>query len=261
MADGLTRRTLRGVYQDLLGAYGPQHWWPAEEPFEVMVGAVLTQSTSWRNAELAIDRLKAAAAMTPEALRSLPLSRLASLVRPSGYYNAKARKLQALAVWLGEEYQDDIGRLASAETGSLRRQLLAVHGIGEETADSIILYAANQPVFVIDAYTRRIFDRIFAPLAGPRDSFGERSDRFGGRSASFGERSDSFALPLEGDSYPAYQRLFMDTLPRDTALFNEYHALLVRHGKDVCRKNPRCRRCCLRGSRCRFSDSNQEEEC
>ena len=233
MADGLTRRTLRGVYQDLLGAYGPQHWWPAEEPFEVMVGAVLTQSTSWRNAELAIDRLKAAAAMTPEALRSLPLSRLASLVRPSGYYNAKARKLQALAVWLGEEYQDDIGRLASAETGSLRRQLLAVHGIGEETADSIILYAANQPVFVIDAYTRRILDRL------------------GG----------SLALTPEGDSYHAYQLLFMSNLPQDAALFNEYHALLVRHGKDVCCKNPRCRRCCLRGNHCRFSDGNREDGC
>ncbi len=242
MVGGLTERALLSVYRALLDAYGPQRWWPAEEPFEVMVGAVLTQSTSWRNAELAIDRLKAAAAMTPEALRSLPLSRLASLVRPSGYYNAKARKLQALAVWLGEEYRDDIGRLASAETGSLRRQLLAVHGIGEETADSIILYAAKQPVFVSDAYTRRIFGRILIPLAGRRDSFGERSA--------------SFALAPERDSYPAYQLLFMEGLPRDTALFNEDHALLVRHGKDVCRKDPGCRRCCLRGSRCRFSDSN-----
>ncbi len=242
MAGGLTRRTLEGVYRDLLDDYGPQHWWPAEEPFEVMVGAVLTQSTSWRNAELAIDRLKAAAAMTPEALRNLPLSRLASLVRPSGYYNAKARKLQALAVWLGEEYRDDIARLSQTETSRLRHQLLAVHGIGEETADSIILYAANQPVFVIDAYTRRILGRIFA-----------RGDSF----ARLGNRG---GLPPEGDSYRAYQLLFMDNLPRDTALFNEYHALLVRHGKDVCRNDPRCRRCCLRG-RCRFRDSNQEEKC
>ena len=245
MAGGLTGGTpaqpaLEGVYRDMLAAYGPQHWWPAEEPFEVMVGAVLTQSTSWHNVELTIDRLKAAAVLTPEALRNLPLSRLASLVYSSGYYNAKARKLRALAVWFGEEYRDDIGRLSSTETSLLRRQLLAVHGIGEETADSIILYAANQPVFVIDAYTRRIFGRIFAHPGG---------------------RSDRSVPSPEGDSYPAHQLLFMEGLPRDTALFNEYHALLVRHGKDVCRKDPQCWQCCLRGSHCRFNDNNQEERC
>ncbi len=236
MAGGLTHLTLGGVYRDLLECYGPQHWWPAEEPFEVMVGAVLTQSTSWRNAEMAIDRLKAAGVMTPEALRSLPLARLASLVYSSGYYNAKARKLQALAVWLGEEYRDDIGRLSAVATTILRRQLLAVHGIGDETADSIILYAANQPVFVIDAYTRRIFGRLC-------------------------EQGGGFAMLPEGDSYPAYQLLFMENLPRDAALFNEYHALLVRHGKDVCCKQPRCGQCCLRRVHCRFNDSNQEERC
>lgn len=236
MAGGLTQKALESVYQTLLDAYGPQAWWPAGEPFEVMVGAVLTQSTSWRNAELAINRLKTAGAMTPEALRSLPLSRLASLIHSSGYYNAKARKLQALAVWLGEEYRDDIARLSQTETSRLRGQLLAVHGIGEETADSIILYAANQPVFVIDAYTRRILDRL-------------------------GARSDSFALTPEGDSYHAYQLLFMSNLPQDAALFNEYHALLVRHGKNVCRKDPRCRQCCLRGSRCHFGNRDQEERC
>ncbi len=236
MAGGLTQRTLGGVYRELLDCYGPQHWWPAEGPFEVMVGAVLTQSTSWHNAEMAIDRLKAAEVMTPGALRRLPLVQLASLVYPSGYYNAKARKLQALAVWFGEAYRDDIVRLSSMETATLRRQLLAVHGIGDETADAIILYAASQPVFVIDAYTRRIFDRL-------------------------GERSGSFAPIREGDSYPAYQLLFMENLPRDTALFNEYHALLVRHGKDVCCKQPRCSQCCLRGVRCLFSDGSQEERC
>ncbi len=245
MADGLTGGTptqpvLEGVYRDMLAAYGPQHWWPAEEPFEVMVGAVLTQSTSWHNAELAIDRLKAAAILTPEALRSLPLSRLASLVYSSGYYNAKARKLQALAVWFGEEYRDDIARLSSTETGALRRQLLTIHGIGEETADSIILYAANQPVFVIDAYTRRIFGRIFAHLDG---------------------RSDRSVLSPGSDSYPAYQLLFMEGLPCDATLFNEYHALLVRHGKDICRKDPLCWQCCLRGSHCRFNDNSLEERC
>jgi len=242
MAVGVTRRaqtqrTLRGVYRALLDAYGPQHWWPAEDPFEVMVGAVLTQSTSWRNAASAIDCLKAAGAMTSQALRNLSLSHLASLVYSSGYYNAKARKLQALTVWLGEEYGDDIGRLAATETSLLRRRLLTVHGIGEETADSIILYAVHQPVFVIDAYTRRIVDR----LGGSRDG--------------------SLSLVPKDDSYRAYQLLFMCNLPRDTALFNEYHALLVCHGKGVCLKNPRCWQCCLRDDYCHFSEGSKEDGC
>ena len=225
----MIRETLLGIYQALLDAYGPQHWWPAETEFEVMIGAVLTQSASWRNAELAINRIKAADALSPQALRALTHPDLASLVYSSGYYNAKARKLQALVVWLGETYGDDVGLMTRTETSLLRRQLLAVHGIGEETADSIILYAAKQPVFVIDAYTRRIFNRL--------------------------------AVFPEGDSYHAYQLLFMSSLPRDAALFNEYHALIVRHGKDVCRKKPRCRQCCLRDNPCRFSEDSKEMGC
>ena len=179
-----------------------------------MVGAILTQSAAWRNVEKAIVNLKAAKALSPRALRKLSLSELAVLIRPCIYYNVKARKLKALAEWLGECCRDDLSKLFAIDTDQLHQQLLSVWGIGEETADSIILYAANQPVFVIDAYTRRIIDRL--------------------------------GLTPESNSYAAYQSLFMDNLPTDFRLFNEYHALLVCLGKNVCRKKPLCQQCCLR---------------
>ncbi len=211
------------VFKHLIARYGPQYWWPAGEPFEVMVGAILTQQTTWLNAEKAITNLKRAQALSPEALRRLDLSEVARLIRPSGYYNAKALKLKSLARWLGEYCGDDVGELSAGSTAELRRQLLSIHGVGPETADSILLYAAGKPVFVIDAYTRRIFSRI--------------------------------GLAPNGNSYAAYQALFMDNLTADAGLFNEYHALLVRLGKDVCRKKPHCLKCCL-GSLCRFSRTN-----
>ncbi len=178
-----------------------------------MVGAILTQSAAWVNVEKAIANLKAARALSPAALRQLSLSELAALIRPCGYYHAKALKLKALVNWLGEHYEDNLDRLFAEDMSALRQQLLAIHGIGQETADSIILYAANQPIFVIDAYTRRIMSRI--------------------------------GLAPEGDSYSACQALFTDNLPADAQLFNEYHALLVSLAKEVCRKRPLCRKCCL----------------
>ncbi len=209
-----TGRLLGDIYRRLLDTYGPQNWWPADEPFEVMVGAILTQSASWQNVEKAIDNLKAAGAMSPPALRKMSLPEIAHLIRPSIYYNVKARKLKALVDWLGESYRDDPDKLRSLNPALFRQQLLSVWGIGEETADSIMLYVADKPVFVIDAYTRRIIVRI-------------------------GIRPD-------GDNYAAYQKLFMDNLPADAALFNQYHALLVHLGKEVCRKSPQCGHCCLR---------------
>jgi len=184
-----------------------------------MVGAILTQSVGWLNVEKAIANLKSAKALSPQALRHFSLPELATLIRPCIYYNAKARKLKSLAHWLGEYYSDNLNKLFANSTGQLRQQLLSVWGIGEETADSIILYAANKPIFVIDAYTRRIIDRI--------------------------------GLAPDNNSYTAYQALFMDNLPADARLFNEYHALLVRLGKDVCRSRPLCQRCCLQ-SICHF---------
>lgn len=206
-------RALLDIYHRLLVRYGPQHWWPAEGPFEMMVGAVLTQNTAWTNVAKAIDNLKAAGALSPGAMRRLPMDRLSSLVHPCGYYNVKAARLKALVDWLGEQYSDDLDRLFGNGVDSLRQQLLSVQGIGEETADSIILYAADKPVFVIDAYTRRILRRI--------------------------------GLAPGADGYRAYQDFFMDNLPADAELFNEYHALLVRLGKEACRQRPVCRGCCL----------------
>ena len=213
----MIREKLLNIYHCLLDHYGPQYWWPAEGPFEMMVGAVLTQSTTWTNVEKAIGNLKTAGALSPEALRQLPLSEIVALIFPSGYYNAKALKLQSLAAYLGE-YQDDLDRLFAVDTCQLRRELLGVHGIGEETADSILLYAANRPVFVIDAYTRRILSRI--------------------------------GLAPDKGRYVDYQRLFMDNLPADIGLYNEYHALLVCLGKNVCRRLPVCQQCCLGGDAC-----------
>ena len=215
----MVKEKLLNIYNRLLDRYGPQHWWPAEEPFEMIVGAVLTQSTTWTSVEKAIDNLKTAGALSPEALRQIPLSELAALIFSSGYYNAKARKLKALAAYLGE-YQDDLDQLFAVDTRRLRSELLEVHGIGEETADSILLYAAERPVFVIDAYTKRILDR--ASLA-----------------------------PQKG-RYADYQRLFMGNLPPDSDLYNEYHALLVCLGKNVCRRHPFCQQCCLSGDVCYF---------
>lgn len=210
---------LPDIYHRLMARYGPQHWWPAEEPFEVIVGAILTQSAAWRNVERAIANLKAAKALSPQALRRLSLSEVAALIHSSGYYNAKALKLKSLASWLEKYYDDNLNKLFTGDIDRLRQQLLSIHGIGQETADSIILYAAHKPVFVIDAYTRRIINRI-----GPAP---------------------------DSNNYVAYQALFMDNLPGDAGLFNEYHALLVCLAKDVCRSRPLCQQCCL-NSICRF---------
>lgn len=214
MTDRDTGAALRDIYHRLMTRYGRQHWWPAETPFEVMVGAILTQSAAWSNVEKAIDRLKSARALSPAALRRMSLAELGDLIHSCGYYNAKARKLKSLAQWLGEQFSDDLARMFALDTKPLRQQLLAVYGIGEETADSILLYAAVKPIFVIDAYTRRINTRL--------------------------------GLAPARNTYEAYQALFMDNLPRDVTLFNEYHALLVRLGKEVCRPEPLCSECCLR---------------
>jgi endonuclease III related protein len=205
---------LKNIYQRLLESYGPQHWWPAETPFEVIVGAILTQSAAWTNVEKAILKLKQAAVLSPSAMQLLSQSDLAVMVHSCGYYNVKARKLLAFVEWLCLRFDGRLEKMCALEVEPLRRELLAVYGIGEETADSILLYAAQKPVFVIDAYTRRIVDRL--------------------------------GLPLEGSQYSHYQQLFTRNLPPDLALFNEYHALLVALGKNCCLKTrPRCASCGL----------------
>ena len=201
------------VYQRLLERYGPQHWWPAKTRFEVMVGAILTQAAAWDNVRKAIDNLEEAGALSPRAIRDLDEEQLAGLVYPSGYFNAKARKLKALALFLKMRFDDDLDAMCREDADTLRGELLGVHGIGEETADDILLYAAGKPAFVIDAYTRRLFHRLgLAPETGP---------------------------------YSTHQALFTERLPADPSLFGEYHALIVRHGKEVCGKEPLCEGCCL----------------
>jgi len=208
-----TAEVLTGTYDRLFDRYGPQHWWPGETPFEVIIGAILTQSTTWTNVEKAIANIKAANTLDPVSLNEIATEKLAMLIRPSGYYNAKAAKLKAFVKRLNREYGGSLGRLFELDTSDLRKELLSIHGIGPETADSILLYATHRPVFVIDAYTKRIIRRL--------------------------------GLAPASDSYEAFQQLFMERLPHDERMFNEYHALLVRHGKDVCRKTPRCEGCCL----------------
>ena len=203
---------LTDIYDRLLERYGPRDWWPADSRFEVMVGAVLVQNTAWSNAEKAIQSLSDAGLLSPQALRSTGQDEIAQLIYSSGYYNMKARKLKALVEWLGER-DDDIEALMAEDPATLREDLLAIHGIGEETADDILLYALDMPVFVIDHYTKRLFFRLgLAPEKGP---------------------------------YALYQRLFTDHLPPDVPLFNEYHALIVTHAARVCKKEPACDECCL----------------
>ncbi len=208
------RERLLDIYQRLYAAYGPQHWWPGETPFEIIVGAILTQSAAWTNVEKAIANLKAADALSPVGLRSLSEVELAQIIRPSGYFNAKARKLRAFVALVYERFDGRLDEMLASPAADLRALLLTTHGIGPETADAIVLYAAGQPSFVVDAYTRRVLSRL--------------------------------GLEPGADSYDAWQRLFADALPDDAQLFSEYHALIVRLGKGVCRKQPLCGTCPLR---------------
>ncbi|MBI3575526.1 MAG: endonuclease III domain-containing protein [Gammaproteobacteria bacterium] len=206
------RAALRQVYRRLLAAHGPQHWWPGDTRFEIMVGAVLTQNTAWTNVEKAIANLKRARALTAQAIVAAPHKQLAVWLKPSGYFNVKAKRLKAFCRWFLA--QGGTRRLARLNTHDLRAALTAVHGVGPETADDIVLYAFERPVFVIDAYTRRIFARL--------------------------------ELIKGNEGYETLRHLFENSLKPNVALFNEYHALIVKHGKDVCRARPWCKMCSLR---------------
>ncbi|HEX8979424.1 MAG TPA: endonuclease III domain-containing protein [Parasulfuritortus sp.] len=202
-------------YERLSAHYGAQHWWPGETPFEVMVGAILTQNTAWSNVEKAIANLKSAGVLHCPALLTLPDPELADLIRPAGFFNVKTARLKALCRFLAERgvAEQPEALVAQGGTATLRHDLLAVHGIGEETADSILLYALGLPSFVVDAYTRRIFGRL--------------------------------GLLRGGESYRDIQRQFASRLPEDVQLYNEYHALIVQLAKLHCRPRPRCAGCPL----------------
>ncbi len=210
------------IYRRLYRRYGPQGWWPGDGPLDVVIGAILTQAAAWSNVEAAIRELKRAGCWSLEEIRQRPEAELAEIIRPSGYFNAKARKLKAFASHIAQHYHGNLAAFLSRETDELREELLSIHGIGPETADDILLYAAAKPSFVIDAYTRRILQRLGIAPAGTG-------------------RGDSPSRPR----YAGYQALFHDNLPPDAPLFNEYHALLDRHAKETCAKVPRCPGCCL----------------
>ncbi len=269
---------LLDVYARLLAAYGPQGWWPGSgDPFEIVVGAVLTQSVAWVNVEKALENLRAAGALSPAGVHALPDESLAALLRPSGYYTVKARRLRAVVQVVMEEFGGDLRRLLALPLPALRARLLGTYGIGQETADDIIVYAAGQPSFVVDAYTVRLFTRLGLgpePVAiAPRQSrpaAGTAKRAAGAASAevvvtartaapvaSAGADGAVAAIPppqgpplvlplLDPRRYAAWQAFFMAHLPPDISLFNEYHALIVRHGVMRCRKRiPHCAGCPL----------------
>ena len=206
---------LEHYFEALHSVLGPQHWWPARTRFEVILGAILTQNTAWVNVERAIANLRRERLLTPRAIERAPAPRLARLIRSSGYFRQKTKKLKAFVRFLRVEFGGSLARMFRTPTAQLRARLLAVHGVGPETADSILLYAGEHPVFVVDAYTRRILSR--------------------------------HGLASEKAGYEVIREFFESRLPRDSALFSEYHALLVQVGKNWCRPSaPRCETCPLR---------------
>ncbi len=208
-----TGAILMQIYNLLFTAFGPQNWWPAETDLEMMIGAILTQNTSWSNVEKAIQNLKEKDLVSIKGLSDTPAPILAEYIRPAGYYNLKVRRLKNLISLIHDKHDGDLNSLFSLDTETIRKELLSVKGIGLETADSMILYAAGRALFVVDTYTHRILSR--------------------------------HNLIEEEAGYFEVQMLFMDTLPHDVELFKEFHALLVKTGKDFCRRKPLCPDCPL----------------
>lgn len=202
------------IYSKLLSAFGPQHWWPAETPFEVCVGAILTQNTSWRNVEKAIENLRAADLLSPAALRSVRKEKLARAIHSSCYYNQKTERLKIFARWFGHRMRDSFAAAKGTRTCTLRGELLSLSGVGPETADSMLLYAFGRPAFVVDTYTQRVAQR--------------------------------HGLIEAGASYDELKSLFESDLKKSVKLYNEYHALIVKVGNTFCRRVPLCAECPLR---------------
>ena len=208
---------LKEVYKTLFKAFGPQRWWPGDTPFEIAVGAILTQNTNWGNVEKAIDNLKSARVLSAKKIHEMPAGDLAALIRPAGYFNIKAKRLKSFISFLMNDYHGSMATMKREDVHLLREKLLSVNGIGPETADSILLYALDKPVFVIDAYTKRVLSR--------------------------------HKIMDHDRSYEEFRGLFHSSLKKDLKLFNEYHALFVAVGKTYCKPKPKCDRCPLRNLR------------
>jgi len=208
-------KKLLQIYQRLHNSIGPRQWWPGDSTFEVIIGAILTQNTSWKNVEKAIGALKERKVLHPLKLYNLEEERLAKIIKSSGFFNIKAKRIKNFIGFLFENYQGSIEKMFSEELTSLRENLLNINGIGPETADSILLYAGEKPIFVVDAYTKRILIR--------------------------------HNLIPETASYSEIQELFMKNLEKDVKMFNEYHALFVYIGKNFCKRIPKCESCTIKG--------------
>jgi endonuclease-3 related protein len=206
-------KILRDIYDSFYACFGPQHWWPGDSPFEIAVGAILTQNTNWGNVEKAITNLKHSGALDADILHDMPHARLAALIKPAGYFNIKAKRLKHFLAFLTKHYKGVIEDMRDEDLHQLRHRLLEVNGIGPETADSILLYALEKPVFVIDAYTKRVLIR-------------------------------HKIVPADA-TYHELQELFHNSLPEDVQLYNEYHALFVMAGKHYCKPKPKCAECPL----------------
>jgi endonuclease-3 related protein len=211
------KKALVEIYDTLFDSLGPQQWWPGDTPFEIAVGAILTQNTNWGNVEKAINNLKYKKCLSANTLHKMSHKKLASLIRPAGYFNIKAKRLKNFLSFLATNFKSSMNRMKSEDTNVLREQLLDVNGIGPETADSILLYALDKPIFVIDAYTKRVLSR--------------------------------HKLAAENPDYHELQDLFHNHLPMDRKLFNEFHALFVMVGKNYCKPKPKCDGCPLEGLR------------
>lgn len=201
------------IYNKLHTHLGPQHWWPADTPFEVIVGAILTQNTSWKNVERAISNLKSEGVLDVDGIHRIPEENLQNLIQPSGFYKIKTKRLKHFINFLFEKYDGDLDTLLSLDVKPLREELRGINGIGRETADSIILYAAEKPSFVVDAYTKRVFERL--------------------------------GLLENNSEYDDIKDKFEANLPVDTYIYNEFHALIVALAKDICKKKPQCGTCPL----------------
>jgi endonuclease-3 related protein len=213
MKTSQSKRILFDIYDALLQEFGPQHWWPGDSPFEIAVGAILTQNTNWGNVEKAIQNIKREQCLYAKTLHEMPHAKLASLIKPAGYFNVKAKRLRNFLSFLLNHYKGSMKRMDVSDTALLRESLLNVNGIGPETADSILLYALGRPIFVIDAYTKRVLHR--------------------------------HGIVSHDTTYHEMQELFHNNLPEDVQLFNEYHALFVMVGKHYCKPRARCEGCPL----------------
>lgn len=251
MSQRKNEKEIREYYRTLFGAWGAQHWWPAETAFEVVVGAYLTQNTAWTNVERALANLRAAQMLSVDGIRTVRLGKLERLIRPAGYFRQKAKRIKGFVTFLDRKYDGSLDKLFAQPTGKLREELLGLNGIGPETADSILLYAGNHPVFVVDAYTRRILQR--HEILPAKTDYEDIRELFQRSLAPIAQGqqlvSRNSALKLESCFREAAHRPSVMSTAARTALvqvYNEMHGLIVGVGKHYCGKSqPKCDECPL----------------